>query len=122
MQYVGEKRVEQLTLHVYYGGEDVKSTLYEDSGDGYDYEKGIYNIKSFTTKTTPSYFEMSLLKKGHFEPDYTTYRIVLHGLPFKPSGVYLNEKEVKHEMYYYEKEALVIIADRSTFFKLRVEQ
>lgn len=122
MQYVGEKPVEQLTLHVYYGGKDVKSTLYEDAGDGYDYEKGIYNIKTFTTNTESRYFEMSQRKKGHFEPDYNTYRIVIHGLPYKPSGVFLNEKEIKHEFYYFEKEALVVIADRNTFFKLRVEQ
>ena len=47
MQYVGEKSWNQLELRVYPGA-DGQFVLYEDEGDGYNYEKGAYstiNIK-----------------------------------------------------------------------------
>ena len=47
MQYVGEKSWDQLELRVYPGA-DGEFLLYEDEGDGYNYEKGAYstiNIK-----------------------------------------------------------------------------
>ena len=47
MQYVGEKSWDQLELRVYPGA-DGQFVLYEDEGDGYNYEKGAYstiNIK-----------------------------------------------------------------------------
>jgi len=46
MQYVGEKTWNHLELHVYPGA-DGTFTLYEDEGDGYDYEKGIYTTITF---------------------------------------------------------------------------
>ena len=43
MQYVGEKDWDNLELHVYPGA-DAVFTLYEDEGDNYNYEKGIYSV------------------------------------------------------------------------------
>jgi alpha-D-xyloside xylohydrolase len=42
MQYVGEKSWDQLELRVYPGA-DGQFVLYEDEGDGYNYEKGAYS-------------------------------------------------------------------------------
>ena len=42
MQYVGEKSWDQLELRVYPGA-DGEFVLYEDEGDGYNYEKGAYS-------------------------------------------------------------------------------
>jgi len=41
MQYVGEKRWDVLDIRLYPGA-DGEFTLYEDEGDNYNYEKGIY--------------------------------------------------------------------------------
>jgi alpha-D-xyloside xylohydrolase len=41
MQYVGEKPWDQLELRVYPGA-DAHFTLYEDEGNGYNYERGVY--------------------------------------------------------------------------------
>ena len=46
MQYVGEKTWNNLELHIYPGA-DGTFTLYEDEGDGYNYEKGIYTTITF---------------------------------------------------------------------------
>jgi len=46
MQYVGEKPWDNLELRIYPGA-DGNFTLYEDEGDGYNYEKGIYTTIAF---------------------------------------------------------------------------
>ena len=43
MQYVGEKSWDSLELRVYPGA-DATFTLYEDEGDSYNYEKGVYSL------------------------------------------------------------------------------
>jgi len=42
MQYTGEKNWDDLELRLYTGA-DATFTLYEDEGDGYQYEKGAYS-------------------------------------------------------------------------------
>ena len=46
MQYVGEKAWDNLEVRVYPGA-DGSFTLYEDEGDSYNYEKGIYSTIAF---------------------------------------------------------------------------
>ena len=46
MQYVGEKNWDELEMRVYPGA-DANFTLYEDEGDGYNYEKGTYSVITF---------------------------------------------------------------------------
>ena len=46
MQYVGEKSWDNLEIRVYPGA-DGSFTLYEDEGDSYNYEKGIFSTISF---------------------------------------------------------------------------
>lgn len=115
MQYVGEKEIDELTLHIYYGGDTVLSYLYEDSGDGYDYEKGIYNRKKFKTASSPSSLRMTVKTNGHFEPTYTTYKIVVHGLPFTPSRIAVNQLDIDMQSPYYENKCLVVKVPRSSF-------
>ena len=46
MQYVGEKSWDNLEIRIYPGA-DGSFTLYEDEGDGYNYEKGVYATIDF---------------------------------------------------------------------------
>ena len=46
MQYVGEKAWDNLELRVYPGA-DGSFTLYEDEGDNYNYERGVYSTITF---------------------------------------------------------------------------
>lgn len=46
MQYVGEKAWDNLELRVYPGA-DATFTLYEDEGDNYNYEQGVYSTINF---------------------------------------------------------------------------
>ena len=47
MQYTGEKTWDQLELRIYPGA-DGSFTLYEDEGDGYNYERGVYSTITFS--------------------------------------------------------------------------
>ena len=46
MQYVGEKQWDHLEIRVYPGA-DGSFILYEDEGDNYNYEKGVYSTIPF---------------------------------------------------------------------------
>lgn len=120
MQYVGEKTVDQLCLRVYYGGDQVYSYLYEDEGDGYNYEKGIYNKKRFKTSSQQGSFKLTLKTNGHYEPTYSTYKIIVYGLPYVPGRVLINDKVLSEQAITYENQELVVIADRSSFISLEV--
>lgn len=122
MQYVGEKNIDQLTLHAYYGGENINSYLYEDEGDGYENEKGIYNRKRFKTNSTPTTYRIALKSNGHYEPTYSTYKIIVHGLPFVPSRIMVNEKDVEPAGIVFENHSLIINTDRTSFISLDISQ
>jgi alpha-D-xyloside xylohydrolase len=47
MQYVNEKPWDDLEIRIYPGANGA-FTLYEDQGDGYDYENGAYSTITFT--------------------------------------------------------------------------
>ena len=47
MQYVGEKAWDNLEIRIYPGA-DGEFTLYEDEGDNYNYEKGVYSTIKFS--------------------------------------------------------------------------
>ncbi len=82
MQYVTEKKWDNLELRVYPGA-DGEFTLYEDEGDNYNYEKGVYSTIRFSwddSKRTLTFGERSGEYPGMLEsrkftvvlPDGTT--------------------------------------------------
>src|SRR5699024_8427285 len=67
-QFVGEKNIEVLTLHVYFGTAATKSVLYEDAGDGYDYKEGKCNVKTFEVNDLSKGLTISQTKEGNYKP------------------------------------------------------
>lgn len=95
-QYVGEKHIETLALHVYHLDGSLTSTLYEDSGQGYEYQEGQYNVSSFKVKGTMSTLKISKEETFRgYEPQYRKYEIHLHGLPFNPNHAMVDGKKVE---------------------------
>ncbi len=82
-QYVGEKAIEELTLHVYHKNGVHQSSLFEDAGDGYGYQNGECLVKKFATVGTTQSLNLQQTISGKFTPTYDTCKIVLHGLPFE---------------------------------------
>ncbi|MDX2249865.1 MAG: glycoside hydrolase family 31 protein [Bacteroidia bacterium] len=83
MQYIGERPVDEITLHVYYKNGEEKSTLYTDAGDGYDYLEGKYLVHNFRVSGESKKFTLSQFRNGAFHPSYDHFRVVFHGLPYK---------------------------------------
>ena len=111
-QYVGEKKIETLDLHVYFGEGQTESMLYEDGGDGYEYRDGVYNRKIFTQSSTATSLNIHLTSKGHYSAEYSSYRFILHGLPFKTETIKLNGGDVSIESLEIDGEKTMITVDK----------
>ncbi|WP_109438627.1 glycoside hydrolase family 31 protein [Aquimarina sp. AU119] len=83
-QYVGEKKIEELKLEVYYklGNKEV-SKVYEDAQDGYDYAKGRFSLRSFSFTGKENEIIIQQHKDGTYVTEYETMQIELIGLPFE---------------------------------------
>lgn len=82
MNYVGEKKIETLTLRAFYSHDKIKSELFEDRGDGYDYTRGYFNKKTFTLKGNDASMNIWQNINGQFTPEYDTYTLELIDVPF----------------------------------------
>jgi len=89
-QFVGELELKEITLHVYFSEGNTKSEMYEDEGDGYDYETGGYTMKTFNVAGSESSLLLTQEISGHFKASYEQYKIVFHGLPFQPTSAQWN--------------------------------
>ncbi|MCM4151281.1 DUF4968 domain-containing protein [Arenibacter sp. N53] len=99
-QYVGELEIKELVLDVYYKKGVETSTVYEDGEDGYDYKKGRYSLRNFNFKGKENELVIQQFKDGSFITSYKTFKMNLHGLPFKIKQIQVDNeivdlKEVK---------------------------
>ncbi|MBX2846012.1 MAG: glycoside hydrolase family 31 protein [Saprospiraceae bacterium] len=94
MNYVGEKKVETLELDVFFKLGKEKSTLFEDKGDGYDYQKGDYSLKEFKVLGTENSLEIYQHKSGGFTTEYGDYELNFFGLPFNVTSISVDGKTV----------------------------
>jgi hypothetical protein len=51
---------------------------------------------------------------------YSTYKIIVHGLPFIPTTIVVNDKEITKDGHYFENNSLVLIADRMSFINFEI--
>lgn len=97
MQYVGEKNVTELELHIYPAtpGTSVTSQIYEDAGDGYSYTSGQNNVRSLTVTAgkLPGDLSLNQRSEGNYNASYNTFKVVLHGLNSIPTLVTIDGQE-----------------------------
>ncbi len=93
-QYVGEKTIDELLLDVYYKEGKENSEVYEDATDGYDYIKGRYSLRTFKLSGKKKELIIQQHKSGKFITTYKTFKLNLHGLPFKISKVEVDNVEI----------------------------
>ena len=93
-QYVGEKELEELTLHVYYAEGTEMSKVYEDAGDGYDYKKGRYSLRKFRLTGRENQLIIQQFKEGKYNTPYSKLKLVFHGLPFNVKSIYLDNAQI----------------------------
>lgn len=104
MQYVGEKPVEELTLHVYYKNGEHDSHLFEDAGNGYGYKNQDYSEKQFTLLGTPKVMTVIQTQKGRFETPYNQCKMVIHGLPFAITTCKIDKEPIDLNKVVYNKQ------------------
>ncbi|MCB0474055.1 MAG: glycoside hydrolase family 31 protein [Flavobacteriaceae bacterium] len=92
-QYVGEKKIEELTLEVYFTLGSQKSKLYDDTGDGYDYINGNYSYRSFNLVGKVDQLIIQQHKTGKYLTEYSHFKLKLHGLPFKMEKIQIDNEE-----------------------------
>ena len=95
MQHVGEKRIDCLDLHVYYGEEPCTSEVYEDAGDYYDYELGNNTVRTFTLTVDEGVVSLRQLRKGRYNSEYLSFCFHLHGFPFLPAEVRVDRTKLR---------------------------
>jgi alpha-glucosidase len=81
MNYVGEKNIDTLKIKLYCDlGSYEGMLIYEDAGDGYDYEDGLYNEVFYGLDITETRIVIIQSRKGTFKPQYDKYEIEIIGL------------------------------------------
>ncbi len=85
-QYVGERHMDTLELHVWDGG-PATSELYEDAGDGFEYQQGAYRLTQFATTADGATLQIALTQSGRYDGAASRFRVVVHGLSAKPGSV-----------------------------------
>ncbi|NPV66750.1 MAG: DUF4968 domain-containing protein [Anaerolineae bacterium] len=96
MLYTGEKVVDELTLRVYAG--DGRSPLYEDAGEGKDYQAGVFRWSHFACATSAKQFDLHWEREGPYVPGYRQIRLQLYGLAHPPQQISLDGSPVAWQM------------------------
>lgn len=92
-QYVGEKEITQVSLDIYYKEGKEKSQYFEDAHDGYDYKKGRFSLRNFKFTGKENQIIIQQHKEGKYEALFTTFKLIIHGLPFD-----IKEIEIDNEV------------------------
>lgn len=94
MQYTNEKPVEEMTLKVFYTSGEMQSQLYEDAGEGYDYTKGKYVLRTFVNKKMANNIYISQQQEGTFQSTCRHFSVQFFGLPKKVKEIHCDNHPV----------------------------
>ena len=119
MQYVGEKKIEFLTLDVYYTIGKEESFVYEDAADGYDYKKGRFSLRNLNFKGKENEIIISQYKDGKYSTEYETLRFNFIGLPFKINYVEVDNVKVSLKDLKYDQKTETLYVDKN-FVELHI--
>lgn len=112
MQYVGESKIEFLTLDVYYTLGSDKSVVYEDASDGYDYKKGRFSLRNLRFKGTKNQMTISQFKDGKYITEYETLRFNFIGLPFEIDYVEVDNVRISLEDLQYDAKTQTMLVNK----------
>ena len=97
MQYTSEKPVELLTLNIYYKSGREVSELYEDRGEGLEYQMGNYALKTFEFRANDKGMILKQSKIGHFKTHYTKAKLKFIGFPVEVKSIEVDGKIVEND-------------------------
>lgn len=94
MQYVGQKEIEEVKLNIYFSDYEANSFYFEDYGETFAYEQDIYLEKKFAVNGDSKSFRVEQSMEGLYTPRYEGYKFNIMGLPFKPSKIVVDGKNI----------------------------
>jgi len=95
MNYVGEKEVDLLTLVIYPSEGAGQATLYEDEGNGYAYEQGVYARREITCERESERIRVILSERvGTYVPPRQSMQLELRAIAAVPTSVLHGENSI----------------------------
>jgi alpha-glucosidase len=83
MQFVGEKKVKEITLHVFFKDGKEDSFLYLDDGENMGYKNSHYRIIRFEVKGNKTSLKIHQHTLGQYENQLEKFKVIVTGMPFK---------------------------------------
>jgi len=93
MQYVGEKSIDTIDLHVYYSQDRVESELYFDALDGYECNDGAYQLSQFAVEVKNGQLSIGQTSTGDGYGHHH-FKVIVHGLPYSSSKAIVDGDEI----------------------------
>jgi alpha-glucosidase len=117
-QYVGEKTIHELQVDVYFSLEQSKSRIYADAGDGYDYKKGRFSLRTLHTMGRKDSLVLNQHKEGDFDAEYQVMRMRIHNLPFDVKSIYVDNLPAEFEIDKQDK--LIAFSVEKNFSQIHI--
>ncbi len=92
-QHADDAAIDVPQLRVYAGHGETQ--VYEDAGDGMDYQNGQNRWTTFTVTSDDDGLCISRHTEGAYQPDYTELRISITGLQHKPAACTVDDEAVE---------------------------
>ena len=94
MNHVGEKPADPLTLLLYSAEGVGDTTLYEDAGNGFGYERGEYARRRVICEASADGVSVRLgEREGSFVPERSSVNLEFRGVSTRPQNVSMNGEE-----------------------------
>jgi alpha-glucosidase len=107
MAYTSEKPVETLIYRVYPG--EFETVIYEDRGEGLDYENGDYRWIYITSGWEESRFLINRRIAGQYTPSYKDMKLEIYGFDEEPSRVRVDRQGAP--LWFYDDGLLELTVD-----------
>ena len=119
MNYVGQEPVETLTLLLYPCEGRGQATLYEDAGDGYEQENGIYARRTILCEMEADTIRVLIgAQEGTFVPPYKQFHLELRAITTEPHIIVCGKRELSWQ--YDAAQRSVTIAVEATAAEIDV--
>ena len=92
LQHVGEREIDNITLHIYHGKNRHGGLLYEDDGITNSYKEGNYCLRTFCVLGDKKNYRLLQYWRGSYDSPCRMFTLVFYGLSFEPHGYNLDGK------------------------------
>lgn len=117
MQHTGQQAVEKLNLRLYPG--DHETVLYEDRGEGLEYQQGDYRWVYITAVEADDLLQINRRVAGRYEPVYRSLNLEVVGLDDEPFGVTVDRQGAS--LWFYDEGILEITTDNFSAVEIELK-